>query len=361
MNYQINILVISSRSFVKDALIQHINTEELGDIELLQAPTMEEAENTLFEQTVSCIMMEWELEGASEFIFNLKNDEMFRLLPILVLTPDDSTETISQVYQSGADTFAPMNAPDQVLALYLKPLVTNNALKEELVKKVSDLQERSIRDFILLDLIKKFIPKTIWDIAQKFAEEQKIRIPEKEMELTICFADLKGFTKMSEHLKPREVIENLNSVFDIVTTIVYQNGGDVDKFIGDAFFGIFEEAHAAVKSMIQIQKELEVLNHKRVENELPMMQFRIGVHTGPVIRGNVGGHMRYDNTLIGDTVNTASRLEQMSKAGDILITETTRAKAGIEIPMEYQFQVSLRGRDARENVYQIYEFLKESF
>lgn len=353
------ILIISTQALEITTIKKHFKDEELSKVEIIQTQSIEDAENHLFETHFSCIVLDWELEGASEFIFSLKNDEMFRLLPILALVPDNSEEMISQVFLSGADNLVLKTASSYILALYLRPLLINNDLSDQLVKKVSDLQENSIRDFILLDLIKKYIPKTVWDTAQIFAQEQKITMPETELDLTIVFADIRGFTKMSQHLKPKHVIENLNAAFEIVTSNVYQYGGDVDKFIGDAFLGIFNEANAAIDAMIKTQQQIEQLNVEREKEELPRIEFRMGIHTGPVIRGHVGGHTRFDNTLIGDTVNTASRLEHASKPGDILISEATRKQAKLDIPNEYASTITLRGRDTEEKVYQIYQYLKK--
>jgi adenylate cyclase len=240
-------------------------------------------------------------------------------------------------------------------------LIKNNVLNSELVDKLSQLQEQAIHDFILLDLIKKYIPKTIWDIANTSAYERKIRIPEEELELTIVFADIKGFTKMAHNLKPIEVIKTLNSVFQVVTKIVYDNRGDIDKFIGDAFLAVFEKAEDAVKAAVCVQKDIEMLNRERLKQRLCPIYFRIGIHTGPIIRGNVGGHQRFDNTLIGSTVNFAAQLENSSKEGDILISEDTCQKAHLIIPAEVKRQIQLKGSDTKETVYQVYNILKNSY
>jgi len=99
------------------------------------------------------------------------------------------------------------------------------------------------------------------------------------------------------------------------------------------------------------------MNEARIQEGLPAIRFRIGIHTGPVIRGNVGGNMRFDNTLIGDTVNMASRLEEIAEAGGILISEETMKAAGLSIPQEYQDCVQLRGRDVQDSVYNVYDYL----
>ncbi|HOV64980.1 MAG TPA: adenylate/guanylate cyclase domain-containing protein, partial [Spirochaetia bacterium] len=306
---------------------------------------------------VYLIIADARIEGIYESLGPIKNDDMFRHIPIIVILPTDEPAAIEEAFSFGVDNIIVENDVPRLLYAYVRPLVRNNIFNGEMMQKISELQEQAIRDFILLDLIKNYIPKTIWDIAKDFAHKQKISIPEEETELTIVFADIKGFTPITQHMAPREVIHTLNAVFDIATRIVYESGGDIDKFIGDAFFAVYTDARNAVKSMVEVQKEIASMNEARIQEGLPAIRFRIGIHTGPVIRGNVGGNMRFDNTLIGDTVNMASRLEEIAEAGGILISEETMKAAGLSIPQEYQDCVQLRGRDVQDSVYNVYDYL----
>jgi adenylate cyclase len=355
------ILLISKDNGLKPIFTEGVKQFKEEVFEIITASTTEAAENVLFEKNVALIVMDWELPEAAGFTEDLKNDEMFRLVPVLALLKEDSREDVSHAMQSGADNY--LKKKDVAVRAYLviRPLIKNNVLNSELVEKISLLQEQAIHDFILLDLIKKYIPKTIWDLANNFAYEQKIRIPEEELELTIVFADIKGFTNMAHNLKPIEVIKTLNLVFEVVTRIVYAHNGDIDKFIGDAFLGLFREAKDAVKASVLLQKEIEELNNRRQKEQQEAIYFRIGIHTGPVIRGNVGGNQRYDNTLIGNTVNIAAWLESHSREGDILISEDTRQKAQIDIPTQYKQHIQLKGSDRQQIVYQVYNLLKNNY
>lgn len=356
-----NILVISSTILEKKFIFKHLTDIKLSEVEVIQKTSINEAEETLFQTNISLIIIEWRLEGAPEFTFNLKSDEMFRLLPMLALVSGENSTDIEEVFLKGADNYVLTTNMEEQLPLVVRPLIVNNVMNDELVQKISILQEQAIHDFILLDLIKKYIPRTIWNLANDFAYQQRIQIPEEELELTIAFGDIREFTRMSQHLAPIDVIRNLNSVFEIVTRIIYEHNGDIDKFIGDAFLAVFEIPLDAIIAMVRVQKEIETLNIVRTGENLPAILFRIGIHTGPIIRGNVGGDHRYDNTLIGDTVNTASRLENLSRPGDILISETTRKKADLNIHPERQFKVKLKGKDSEEIVYQVFDLLKDTY
>ncbi len=355
------ILLISPEKRLKLLLLESVKHFKEDIFEVVQAGDIEEAENILFEKDISLVAIDWKLEKAAGFAEDLKSDEMFRLLPVLALLSNADRSSISHAMLSGADTYLDMAAAESMLFLVIRPLIKNNVLNSELVVKISELQEQAIHDFILLDLIKKYIPRTIWNLANNFAYERKIKIPEEELELTIVFADIKQFTKMSLDLAPIEVIKNLNSVFEVATKIIYDNHGDIDKFIGDAFLAVFERPEEAVKASVLVQKGLETLNKQRVQENLVPIYFRMGIHTGPIIRGNVGGSMRYDNTLIGSTVNLAARLETNSREGDILISEDTLRKAGLQVPEQYKRNIKLKGSDSHGTFYQVYEHLKNNY
>lgn len=328
--------------------------------EFLVEQNLDAAYNHLFSRKIGLVILDSDSEGIEEVVSMFKAEDMLRHIPVLVIIHDNSLESEKSFLLAGADQVVGLSKVESgMLFAYVRPLVLSNKLMAEKISKTSVLQEKAINDFILLDLIKAYIPKTIWRVAQECAHMQKIKLPEEEREQTIVFGDIKGFTKMSQHLPPKEVVAILNEVYEVVTRHIYTHNGDVDKFVGDAFFGIFNSAADAVRSMVLIQKELEEINERRESEGSPIIQFRIGIHTGPVIRGNVGGHKRYDNTLIGDTVNTASRLEHISPVGDVIISEDTRIEAGLEIPDEFQSSEFLRGRDCEIKVYTVYNLLKD--
>lgn len=334
--------------------------KELGlKPDFLVEDNTEAAYNHLFNRKIGIIITDADLPGADETIDMLKGEDMLRHIPVLIITGDESDERETHFFMQGADQVISQSQVSRgMLFPYVKPLIVNNVMISEKINKTASLQEKAINDFILLDLIKAYIPKTIWRVAQECAHMQKIKLPEEERVQTIVFGDIKSFTKMSQHLPPKDVVAILNEVYEVVTRHIYTHNGDVDKFVGDAFFGIFDEPVDAVRSMVLIQKELEEVNSRRKSKGFTEILFRIGIHTGPIIRGNVGGHNRYDNTLIGDTVNTASRLEHISPVGDVVISNETRIGAGLEIPEKYLSSEVLRGRDCELFIYRVYDHLK---
>jgi adenylate cyclase len=151
----------------------------------------------------------------------------------------------------------------------------------------------------------------------------------EERDVTVLFADISGFTSLSENMSARAVTELLNEIFEALTEEVFREGGTLDKFIGDAvmvFFGapLTQEDHAerAVRVALAMQRRVTKLNASRGADE--QLGIRIGINSGPVVVGDVGALQRKDYTVIGDTVNTACRIESfIAHDGDVVIGPAT--------------------------------------
>lgn len=137
---------------------------------------------------------------------------------------------------------------------------------------------------------------------------------------TILFADIRGFTTLSESITPRETISFLNEYYNVIINVIHQFGGIIDKFMGDGILVLFgvpitsqDHADRAVAASFKIHESLAQFNRERKENNLFTVNIGIGIHTGDVIAGNVGNSNKLEYTVIGDTVNVASRIESLTK------------------------------------------------
>lgn len=172
-----------------------------------------------------------------------------------------------------------------------------------------------------------------------------------EREVTVLFADLAGFTTMSESLGAREVAAILNEVFEMLTAEVFREGGTLDKFIGDALMAFWgapvaqlDHAQRAVRAGLAMQRRLAARNAAGV---LPRIEMRIGINTGAAIVGDIGARERRDYTVVGDTVNVASRLESSVAAiGQVVVGPQTRAVLGEAFACAPLPEIRLKGRAA---------------
>jgi class 3 adenylate cyclase len=187
-----------------------------------------------------------------------------------------------------------------------------------------------------------------------------IRLGGVNQEVTVLFADIRGFTTMSEEMEPGRVVEILNEYFTRVTDVIFDNGGTLDKYIGDAVMAVFgapiskgNDAAAAVNSAIQIQRLLVELNRDAAAREWPELRVGIGINTGNAIAGNIGSPRRLDYTVVGDTVNTAQRLMTNAAGGQILISESTARKIGKTFDLERLPELKVRGRSEAVPVFRV--------
>lgn len=173
------------------------------------------------------------------------------------------------------------------------------------------------------------------EVAEMVVANPDIRLGGVNQKVTVMFVDIRGFTPMSESMKPERVVEILNEYFTRVTDVIFDYGGTLDKYIGDAVMAVFgapiskgNDAANAANAALQIQRLLIELNRDAAARHWPELCVGIGINTGVVTAGNIGSLRRLDYTVIGDTVNIASRLTSNAKPGQILVSDSTAAELG---------------------------------
>ena len=156
----------------------------------------------------------------------------------------------------------------------------------------------------------------------------------------LLFVDLRGFTPMSEHLAPTEVVALLNRYLDRMSAAIEAEGGIIDKFIGDEIMALFgapvasgDDADRALRAALGMRTALGVFNTELAREDRPALAFGVGINTGPVVAGNIGSHRRLNYSVIGDAVNLAARLQTLTRqpgfATDIIVSQATlRAAQG---------------------------------
>lgn len=173
-----------------------------------------------------------------------------------------------------------------------------------------------------------------------------------ERELTILYLDVVNFTAFSENLNPAEVAEMLNDLFGICDVITRETHGDIDKFIGDAIMATFIDANDAVAAAILIKKALKQFNGNRLIEGKPAMSLRFGINTGKVMQVEVGTSERKDFTVIGDAVNTASRIESLGAPNNILISESTYLLLKSKKEFSFFGKKMLKGKEKQIVIYE---------
>ncbi|MEK7278164.1 MAG: adenylate/guanylate cyclase domain-containing protein [Chloroflexota bacterium] len=220
-----------------------------------------------------------------------------------------------------------------------------------------DLQQREVMREIFGRVVSEEVREAMLDGQIGLGGEVKI--------VTVLFADIRNFTAFSEQYSPPEVVTLLNSYFAVVTGVIREAGGFVNKFGGDSLLAIFgapvtvppaESARKALRAALAISTRLAEFNAGRAQNGDAPIRIGIGINTGEVVTGNIGSEERYEYTVIGDTVNIASRVQGLTtqfRASNVLITDASlkALKELTDLVVVDHGNIALKGKRKRVRVY----------
>jgi adenylate cyclase len=180
-----------------------------------------------------------------------------------------------------------------------------------------------------------------------------------EREVTILFADIRRFTRLSEGMKASDVVALLNEVFQLASDRILEHGGTIDKFIGDsvmAYFGApvpdVDHPLQATRAAVAIQQALAERNSRFAPGAL-RVEIGVGIHTGVVVVGTIGSDRRSDFTAIGDAVNVAHRLEKLARPAQILVSEAVQRRVRAALRLRFEGERQLSGRLEPVHVYSV--------
>lgn len=201
-------------------------------------------------------------------------------------------------------------------------------------------------------------PQIVDEISKK--KDFKVELGGERRHIAVLFVDIRGFTTMSEVLKPEEVVEILNEYLSLTTKSIFNNKGTLDKFVGDATMAVFnapldldDYIYRAVKTAWDMKAGSEALAEKFEKRFGRSVAFGIGVNCGDAVVGNIGCEFRMDYTAIGDTVNTAARLESNAKRGQILISQEVYDNVKDRVEVTPIGELPLKGKEVGVFIYQV--------
>jgi adenylate cyclase len=207
-------------------------------------------------------------------------------------------------------------------------LITAVAAQTAMVVETVKAHKRLAREEVARANYSRFMPEYV--VKQLLDNPDSFRLGGVNQTITVLFADIRGFTALSESENPEKVVGLLNRYFSAMSEIIFSHGGTLDKYIGDGLMAIFgaptaspNDSQNALTSAIDMQKRLVQLNEELQAEGYNAVHIGIGLHTGEATIGYIGSNKRSEYTAIGDTVNLAARLEQNAKPGQILISEAT--------------------------------------
>jgi adenylate cyclase len=246
------------------------------------------------------------------------------------------------LYADRLDPFAAFK-PDDL------ELITAVAAQTAVAVENARAHERLAREEVARANYGRFLPEYV--VKQMLENPESFKLGGVNQNITVLFADIRGFTRISEHANPEKVVHLLNKYFSAMTDIIFAHGGTLDKYLGDGLMALFgaptataQDATNALNAAVAMQRRIIGINQELRDEGFNEIGIGIGLHTGEAVVGYIGSERRSEYTAIGDTVNTASRLESNSLAGQILVSDATARAAISRYPLKQHDPIYVKNR-----------------
>lgn len=283
-------------------------------------------------------------------------DDKIKKIPVIFLTANEDSEYETKGLQLGAMDFIKKPFSPQVLVTRVKHTIELTRLQENLEQKVDKKTKEILQ---INDVFGKNVSPQIRDYLLK----GNVALGGENVNITVMFCDIRSFTTLSESLPSQTVVTILNRYFTALEKCISCHNGIINKYMGDGLMALFgvpipSNKHQldAFEAALEMREALKELNVSFKKDNLPELSFGIGLHSGNVVAGNIGAESRMEYTVIGDTVNTASRIEGVCKVykRDLLISEST-AEAILslspETSLEFVDSTEIRGRTEKVKIF----------
>jgi adenylate cyclase len=275
----------------------------------------------------------------------LKDSSEWRAIPIIFLTSRAETDDIVKGFELGAVDYLakPFNAHE--LLARVNTHLTVDELRRTLAESHAALERAH-------ELVRRAFGRYVSEeVAESLlTSPEGLKLGGEEREVTILMSDLRGFTALTSRLRPQEVIECLNIFLAAAVEVIGEFQGTIDEIIGDAILVIFgapvpSEDHAdrAVACGIALQRMMTRVNERLAGIGIEPLEMGVGIHSGPVIVGNIGSERRTKYAAVGENVNLTGRIESFTTGGQVLISEETRRRVTAELVVDAEFQVEPKG------------------
>ena len=255
------------------------------------------------------------------------------------------------LYADRLDPFAAFK-PDDL------ELISAVAAQTAIAVENARAHERLAREEVARANYSRFLPEYV--VKQMLENPESFKLGGTSQNITILFADIRGFTRISEHAPPESIVNLLNRYFSAMTEIIFAHGGTLDKYLGDGLMALFgaptatpDDASNALNAAVAMQRRLLGINMELRQEGFPEIGVGMGLHTGEAIIGYIGSDRRSEYTAIGDTVNTSSRLESNARGGEILISDETAKAAHSRYKLKPREPIMVKNRQQPVNLWEV--------
>jgi adenylate cyclase len=255
------------------------------------------------------------------------------------------------LYADRLDPFAAFK-PDDL------ELISAVAAQTAIAVENARAHERLAREEVARANYSRFLPEYV--VKQMLENPDSFKLGGLNQTITVLFADIRGFTSISEHAPPEKIVSLLNRYFSAMTDIIFAHGGTLDKYLGDGLMALFgaptatpDDASNALNAAVAMQRRLLGINQELRGEGFPEIGVGMGLHTGEAIVGYIGSERRSEYTAIGDTVNTSSRLESNARGGEILISDATAQAAHSRYKLKPREAIMVKNRQQPVSLWEV--------
>lgn len=277
---------------------------------------------------------------------------LYAMTPLFILG-------IHDIFAFGLRLF-PNNVPLYIYGLPLLLIVIAIQLVNRFVNSLSETEELNVTLTTMTQSFARFVPVEFLQYLQKQSILEVMLGDAILTSMTVLFMDIRNFTTLSEKLKPQEILNFLNSFLKNFQPVISQHNGVIDKFIGDAIMALYAtNSSLAVKSAIYMREQLKEYNRYRMNKNYEPIDFGIGINSGDVVLGTVGSIDRMDTTVIGDTVNMAERMEELTKIYKVPIIISENSYKSLEKSHNFHIRkidiIKFLGKKTPIGVYEVFD------
>jgi len=352
---QVKILVVDDQPY--DTLLVSNYLREEG-YQVLTANSGEEALNQVLTLTPNIVLSDVMMPGMNGFEVcqRIKENECSVLTPVVLITSLESQEDRIKGIQAGADEFLSKPINREELMARVRSLLRYQVARAQL----EEAQKEHLKD-----MFKRYVSPKLVDEILIHPQKAEITLANQQnrQDAVILFADLRGFTAMSEMLRPTEVVNLLNNFFTMLTEVGYEYDGTIFNMAGDCLligfgvpFSLNDAASRAVNAALKMQQEFIQLDKFWRQKYQVEVGLGIGINKGELIVGNVGSPTYMNYTVVGDTVNVASRLVGLAGRGEIILSESVLKAIDHMTVAQYAealAPVNLKGKSQPQQLYKI--------
>ena len=342
------ILVVDDDWMNREVIEAHLST---AGYRVATAHSGEKALEMAAAEPPDLVLLDVRLQGMDGFEVcrRLKADERTRFTPVVMVTALEDEQDKLEAIKAGADDFVTKPFSSALMLTRVKSLLR--------IKRLHD--EVEARNRLLHQILSRYVAEDMTRVI--LADPEKyLRLGGETRRVTVCFADIRGFTAFAEQRPADEVVTVLNRLFSALTEVIFRHHGTFDKYIGDeimAFFGApvagEHDTLNALRMALDMQRVFDALKTQIDGLDPASLALGIGLHSGEAAVGNVGSERVMSYTVIGDTVNIARRLQQLAAPGQVLISEATCRAAAPHVQARRLEARTLPGRSHPITVYEL--------